>query len=729
MEELIAIVVGGAFLVAFLVVVPAMAITAWSRSSKFWILTRRLAILEAEVARLAQIVAYNAATKAGDAGDSAFGAGVASSEPPPTPAASAPPPWPATASAAAAELPERIFVATVASSQPSSTTNVTAASGARGDAVPSAGAPFESLPPSPPARGQPAGSMARSSVDMEMLIGRQALGWLSVVVLLFATGFFLKYAYENQWIGPLGRVTVGIFGGSALILAGWRYHGRGWQLFSEMLTSGGVVVLYLATYSAFGFYNLIPQQAAGVFLALLAAQCALLALRYNSQSIGLMAVIGGLITPLLMVSERDQYVSLFVYLGVVTAGSLALLAMRSWLVIGTVCLLGTQILFWMWAEANYHPEKRWWAIGFQAVLFLLHAGQVYVASTSRRRGPTWEDVIRVSLNAGAAFLAVRWLLNDEFSLWHGSVAMLFAAFHGVFARAVYTRMAMAGSAIASSQAAADRIRAVAGGALSGRVVLVSIGIATGFIALALPLQASTSWSALGWATQASVLWWFGNRVDQRPLRAFAAILALMAGVQIALVDIPSLALVREHGRPRLPVLNVEAAPVMATIACLLAGLYYTRNRVKRGLEPEITLSGIGFVLCLLAIWLAVSFDLYGWFRPGGSFVAVSATDAMQEPGTWRRMAGMTISSWWTIYASLLLALGFSVRVSAIRWTALAIFAATIAKVFLFDMADLDQIYRIVAFFVLAVFLGIAAWAYQRIGLKQTHVLPEESPWP
>jgi uncharacterized membrane protein len=77
----------------------------------------------------------------------------------------------------------------------------------------------------------------------------------------------------------------------------------------------------------------------------------------------------------------------------------------------------------------------------------------------------------------------------------------------------------------------------------------------------------------------------------------------------------------------------------------------------------------------------------------------------------------------------LLAIGFSVRVSAIRWTALAVFAATIAKVFLYDMADLDQIYRIVAFFVLAVFLGIAAWAYQRIGIKHSRISPEGSPWP
>lgn len=718
MADFFAIVIVGVILVAAVVAVPVIAVIAWVRSLQVGTLAHRIARLEAEVARLAQAARSATPRQSPELGTSPEPGtfpemGVLSEQSAPVAVTIVPEaasePVAAPASLAAGEVPPLVAESPFTQPPP-----------LRGAPPPAfqppsqpVAQPYPSQPAAHSSQPRPAAlrppisrPVAGSPIDLEMLIGRQALGWLAVVVLLFATGFFLKYAYENQWVGPLGRVSLGIFGGSALVLAGWRYHRRGWRLFSQMLTSGGVVVLYLSTYSAFGFYQLIPQQAAGVFLALLAAQCALLAVRYDSPAIGLMAVIGGLLTPLLMASERDQYVSLFVYLGVVTAGSLALVAARSWPAIGTVCLLGTQFVFWLWEAANYHPEKRWWAIGFQTVLFLLHAAQSYVAATSRRRGPTWEDVVRVSLNAGAAFLAVRWLLDDEYSLWHGAVAMLFAAFHAVFAHAVYSRPGAA-----------------------RRTVLVAIGISSGFIALALPLQASTSWAALGWAAQASVLWWLGIRVDQRPLRGFAAILAVMAGGRIATFDIPSLAMLRADGQPLLPFLNLDAAPVMATIACLLAGLLVAHKRVTRVMEPERTVAGIGFVLCLLAIWMAVSFDLYGWFRPGMVVASVSATDLPLEPGHWQRLAGMTISSWWTVYASLLLAIGFSVRVGLIRWTALAIFAATIAKVFLYDMADLDQIYRIVAFFVLAVFLGIAAWAYQRIGLKQSNVSPEGSPWP
>jgi uncharacterized membrane protein len=101
---------------------------------------------------------------------------------------------------------------------------------------------------------------------LESWIGRRGLGWAAVVVLLFATAFFLKYAFDNEWIGELGRVSIGLLAGTGLCLAGLRYHGRGWRVFSQMLTAAGILLLYLANYSAFGYYHLVPRGPAAVFL-------------------------------------------------------------------------------------------------------------------------------------------------------------------------------------------------------------------------------------------------------------------------------------------------------------------------------------------------------------------------------------------------------------------------------------------------------------------------------
>src|SRR5207248_10237337 len=143
---------------------------------------------------------------------------------------------------------------------------------------------------------------------------RHWLGWAAIVLLLFATAFFLKYAFENRWIGELGRVTLGITAGVALCLAGLRYHRRGWRIFSQMVTAGGVVLLYLSTFGAFAYYHLIPQTPAAAVLMAIVGETAALAVLYEAPAIALMAVIGGLLVPILLHTDRDQYRDLFIYL-------------------------------------------------------------------------------------------------------------------------------------------------------------------------------------------------------------------------------------------------------------------------------------------------------------------------------------------------------------------------------------------------------------------------------
>ena len=71
---------------------------------------------------------------------------------------------------------------------------------------------------------------AASSFDWESFIGRRALGWVAVVLIVFAAAFFIRYAFENNWIGPVGRVALAAAAGLALVVAGWHHdQHRGWR--------------------------------------------------------------------------------------------------------------------------------------------------------------------------------------------------------------------------------------------------------------------------------------------------------------------------------------------------------------------------------------------------------------------------------------------------------------------------------------------------------------------
>jgi uncharacterized membrane protein len=518
---------------------------------------------------------------------------------------------------------------------------------------------------------------AAPSIDWESFIGRRALGWVAVVLIVFATAFFIRYAFENNWIGPIGRVALAAAAGLALVVAGWHYdQHRGWRLFAQMLTSAGIVLLYLAVYSAFGFYHLIPQGSAAPFLLLIVVESMILAAQYDAPAVALVAVLGGLLTPVLMQSETDQYTAFFLYLGIFDAGVVLLTLRRSWPVVTTLALVGTQSLFWGWYNANYHPEKLVAALVFEAAVFVLFLGQGLVAPVPRSRVERWEVLGRWLLNAFFGFLGAYVLLKPDYEIALGTLALLLAALYAELARRILTTRPD-----------------------DQRLFLTTLAIAVSFIAAAFPVQADAPWIALGWAAEAWALWWFGLRVRQLPLRGFAAVLALMATIRIVFVDTWE----RPHS-PLLPIFNEYALPAIGATVCLLAAVGTTR-RLRQGLNPlEPSLIAAVEVLGVVQLWLVLSVDLYGYCH---SFFG-------SEVGGDDRFAQMALSVLWAVYATAVLAVGFRLGQARLRWTALGLYGVTVAKVFLLDMAGLGEIYRILAFLVLAVLLGVAAGVYQRI---------------
>jgi uncharacterized membrane protein len=69
---------------------------------------------------------------------------------------------------------------------------------------------------------------------------------------------------------------------------------------------------------------------------------------------------------------------------------------------------------------------------------------------------------------------------------------------------------------------------------------------------------------------------------------------------------------------------------------------------------------------------------------------------------------------WVLYALVLLGLGMKRRSSALRWTSLLLFLVTIAKVFLYDLGELEGLYRVASLAGLAVSLLLVSVLYQKV---------------
>lgn len=520
-----------------------------------------------------------------------------------------------------------------------------------------------------------------SPVGWETFVGQRAFGWIAVVLFVFSAVFFLRHAFQNNWIGPLGRVAISQLIGAGLVIAGWRHVRIGWHRFAGMLTAAGIIVLYLATYGAYGFYQLLPQQRAGIFLAIVVIESMIIAVLFRSQIVALVAVLGGLATPILMASNVDNYQWFFLYLLVLNVGALIALSFRKWSAIYAVTWIGTQLLFWSWYHSNYHPEKFAWTMGFSGGLFATHLTFAIFQRPGLPDRIQWERLAVFVSTSILSFVAFRALTVQDYPQWQGVLAMTLAVIYAASAKG-----------------------AIALGGGNSKLPLTALAISIGFVAWVIPIQADVRWVALGWAVMALSLWLFGQRISSDPLKVLAGGMTVLSVGRVLAFDLPLY--VRE---PFVPVFNGFAIPSLGVAICVLAGVVVAEHWWKERIAIERWWIAICGFAGMVLLWLVLSFDCYDYF--------VSQSLFEGDIDTWRWRGQLALTVLWTAFAVVQLAIGFSLSRERVRWMAMFLFVVTVIKVFVVDMANVQQLYRIAAFFVLAVVLGLVARTYQRFHTK------------
>src|SRR5580658_2214444 len=95
-------------------------------------------------------------------------------------------------------------------------------------------APITAAPPAaiPPPVFQSIEPALRDDRSLETRIGSQLFNRIGILAVLIGMAWFLKLAIDNHWIGPAGRVIIGLIAGAALIAWSERFRSRGYTAFS-----------------------------------------------------------------------------------------------------------------------------------------------------------------------------------------------------------------------------------------------------------------------------------------------------------------------------------------------------------------------------------------------------------------------------------------------------------------------------------------------------------------
>lgn len=169
-------------------------------------------------------------------------------------------------------------------------------------------------PPAPPETPAPKPSL-------EERIGVTWFTRLGAAVLILGAMYFFKYAVDNNWIGPWGRVALGAGLGAAVLIFAEKLSDRLHRGYLQGLLGVGLSLLYVSSFAAYGFYRLVPVLVAFVALTVVAGLGGLLAYRYRSQVTLVMALLAALANPVLLTTGEDRPLGLAAYLLLVTSAA------------------------------------------------------------------------------------------------------------------------------------------------------------------------------------------------------------------------------------------------------------------------------------------------------------------------------------------------------------------------------------------------------------------------
>jgi uncharacterized membrane protein len=544
--------------------------------------------------------------------------------------------------------------------------------------------PNVSHPPPPPVFTAPA---TPQHIDLESRIGSHWLNRIGIAAVLIGVSYFLKYAFDNNWIGPAGRVAIGLIAGIAVVLWSERFRSRGYRIFSYSLKAVGVGVLYLSLWASFQVYHLMPSGVVFACMFIVTASACALALSQDAEILAVFAITGGFSTPVLLSTGVNREIALFSYLLVLDLGILALVAFKPWRRLLWLGFVGTLILYIAWYSEFYDHSQLQPTLIFASLFFAIFAA-----------GP----LLMLIQEHGAGVMPL--------GLAFVNAATFFLQAYVIITELSKTAMAWFSLVLASVYLMLNRLRPrSADSAAEHNLRLMHLALAVALVTVAIPIRLEAHWITIGWFVEAALLLWVGGRIKSDLLNVFA-LAALVLGVgRLLLFD--------NFFNMQL-IFNIRMAVFGIAIAALAFVAY---EASKRDDEAAKTMGAVAIVAMNALALRALSMEIADYYSR-------QITDALPArgnwlPGNWSQARSLeiarnfTYSALWMGYGAMLMVVGFWRASAFVRWQALIVIGFTIGKVFIYDTSELDRIYRIISFVALGVLLLAVSFAYQREWLK------------
>ena len=502
--------------------------------------------------------------------------------------------------------------------------------------------------------------------SFEDLLGGRILAWLGGLAIVVGVILFLVIAVDRGWIGVEARVALAFAGSTVLLAVGlFLYERRGQTEAAVAAVASALAALYASLTYATAVKGVVAEEAGLLVAALIGAVGATIAVRWRSQFVAALALLGALASPVLVGGETSSLALAFMVIALV--GTVAVLVWQrwGWLALGALLISAPQLAFWAWDRDDLVVPLT--VLALYWCLFVVAAiGYELRVPTSALRASSASVLL---LNAGLV-TALGWSLVDDRGSPEGATLWVLAV--------TAAHIALGGFGFRQRMS----------GEIAALLVAVGVGLSGVTLALALDGPALVA----GWSAEAAILAWVAARTGERRALVFSCVFLGLAALHTLVEEAPPAALI--DGVDDLP-------QALAAVLCVGISALVVRHFVEH-VDLRLLLLGVGSAAFLYAASLAIVDVLQG--------------DASEPAQT----AQVALSTFWGVVGLVAIVVGLVRDIRELRFAGLALLGLGVAKVFAYDLSELDQLYRVLSFIAVGIVLLVGAYAYQRVRTAGSH---------
>ncbi len=534
---------------------------------------------------------------------------------------------------------------------------------------------------------------------------------IGIAALVLGISFFLKYAFDNNWIGETGRILIGLLIGLGLLGIGEKTI-RKYAMYGQAISGAGLAVLYLSIFSAFNYYHLIGSATA--FFAMLVITLVGIALSFRYEAIPLMviATAGAFAAPLLTANGQNNQIALFSYIVLLDLAVLAVSLFKSWRAVNVVGFIGTAILFSTWAAQFYTEQALGSTMFFLTIFFLLYSFSALIYNLIRKEASTGIEQALTLFSGFFYFGASYGLLYLNYGFLVGFFALLLAGYYFIWAFAVrnftpedenlYTFLAF---------------------------------LAVAFITLAIPAQFKQNTITISWAIEALLLMVIGAKLKKNSFVIFSVVVAGLTLFRYFFLDNLT------NYRDAVAIFNSVFLTAIILVACLYLMAYAIRAFMENetGFMQKRSLMTVFFILANFVSVFAVDKEINNFYAQeirvvslaqssalgksnlpankfGGnnnSYQTLEYSQSQEKITNLKSSNSIALSIFWLLYAIGLVAFGMVRASKRVRIGGMALLSLAILKLFFVDLWSLGRLYQIISSMSLGVVLLLVSFVYQK----------------